>query len=376
LNFALFAPVTVGATSIYSFHGKRRTASGFGELNVPLIGDRDVGSLTATGAIRYDHSNDFGGATTYQGGLVWRPTASLTLRGAYSTAYRAPPLANIGADVTIYPNTPITDPKRNNDLVFVTASIGGNPNLGPERGRSITAGFVWSPDDSPFKPILSINFWSVEQRDRVTYLDPQTVVEFEQFFPNSVTRAAGTGSAVGPITAVSAGYINFGKLNVSGFDAQGSLAIPVGQGSLRPSFALVYTAHYRGVIAPGAPALNGAGQYQSLGFAPRLKGNVGLEYSDSKFSLGALARYTSFYKDASPTRRLGDFAYLDLNAGVNLSSVLDVHRLRALKVSLISNNVFNKLPPYSSSGGSRPGYDPTQYDILGRTLFLRLDTSF
>ena len=58
---------------------------------------------------------------------------------------------------------------------------------------------------------------------------------------------------------------------------------------------------------------------------------------------------------------LGDHWYLDAAIEVGLS--------RQLRVLLTGTNLADKLPPYSTHFR---GYDIYNYDLIGRTLFLRL----
>ncbi len=70
----------------------RRSTAVFGELRIPLIGpapgSRAGDTLAVTAAGRYDHFDDFGGKTTPQFGLEWRPLDSLLVRGSYNRAFK------------------------------------------------------------------------------------------------------------------------------------------------------------------------------------------------------------------------------------------------------------------------------------------------
>lgn len=111
----------------------RRIASnaGFAQAQVNLW-DR----LFLTGGVRQDSYNVFGDATTYRvtGGYVIKETGT-KLRGSYATGFKAPTL---------------------NDLFFQGF---GNPNLKPEKSRSLDAGI----DQSVFQDRLQLTagyFWN------------------------------------------------------------------------------------------------------------------------------------------------------------------------------------------------------------------------
>jgi len=90
--------------------------------------------LTVAG--RYDHTNDFGGKATWQSGLLWRATETLSLSGTYGVSYKAPQLKQIGGDVSSYSNfnLGLIDPFRGNQGFTSDFIFGANPNLQPETG--------------------------------------------------------------------------------------------------------------------------------------------------------------------------------------------------------------------------------------------------
>jgi len=52
--------------------------------------------LTLNVAGRYDHANDIGGKATWQSGLLWRATSTLSMTASYGISYKAPALQEIG----------------------------------------------------------------------------------------------------------------------------------------------------------------------------------------------------------------------------------------------------------------------------------------
>jgi len=84
--------------------GRETMDSGYAQLMLtPIKG------LTATGGVRYDHHDRFGGHTTASGSVVYSPNDGLTtLRGSYSEGFKAPSLfqlySNYGND-TLRPET-------------------------------------------------------------------------------------------------------------------------------------------------------------------------------------------------------------------------------------------------------------------------------
>ena len=78
-------------------------------------------NLTLNAGLRYDHYNNFGGTTNPRGALIWKPQNSTILRLSYGEAFRAP-----NAYELYYSDQ---------------YSIKGNPDLKPERVRTIELGW-------------------------------------------------------------------------------------------------------------------------------------------------------------------------------------------------------------------------------------------
>lgn len=79
-------------------------------------------ALTIDSGLRYDHDEQFGGATTYNVGASYEMTDGLVARASYATGFRAPTF---------------------NDLYYPDPFLSGNPNLRPEKSRSYEVGLNW-----------------------------------------------------------------------------------------------------------------------------------------------------------------------------------------------------------------------------------------
>jgi vitamin B12 transporter len=95
------------------FRAARRSAGTYGELML-TPSER----FTATLGARYDHNERFGDFGTGRVGLSWRPLSATRFRATAGTAFREP---------SFFEN-------------YATGFVTGNPNLRPERTRSVDAG--------------------------------------------------------------------------------------------------------------------------------------------------------------------------------------------------------------------------------------------
>jgi iron complex outermembrane receptor protein len=136
----------------------RITNSGFGELNIPIVGKDNelpfVHALTINMSGRIDSYSDFGNTSNYKLGFNYEPFAALTIRGTRGTSFDAPSLADTTAPDTRFTYTPQRTSANTNVPPGTSAadalrpsisSPGGNPLLGPELGSTWSIGGDFHP---------------------------------------------------------------------------------------------------------------------------------------------------------------------------------------------------------------------------------------
>ena len=365
--------VDFGRTADYS----RREASGFAEMRAPILSrpgtSREL--LVLTSAVRYDHSNDYGGHTSPQFGFELSPTRTLLLRGSYAKSYRAPSLnALFQQDVTCAQcQVLVTDPLRGNAVTAAAYHSGGNRNLVAETGSSKSLGFDWN---SQLVAGLraTVTYWDVVQKNRVTKLQMQTIVDDESLFPGFVTRGPSVNGEPGPIESIAYVFLNFGALEVAGLDGSVSYQADTAAGNFTPSLAMTYTTRYDAAVLPGAPEVSRLGRADLDGWAPRTKSTLALNWSRAAASAVVSVRYTSRYRDFDNRRDEGPYYYVDTSAAYDLGPLWKSNPIAVKKLEVRAGavNLFNRMPDYSSGYGY--GYDPTEADIRGRFWFINLDT--
>jgi iron complex outermembrane recepter protein len=242
---------------------------GFAEVRVPLLADISfVDLLEVNGAIRFSDYNTIGRTTAYSVGGRYKPFDSLTFRGTYSVAVRAPNLAELFGPITAATIGLTADPcaatnigagsafREQNCLEFVPAAFnpadfasafrpgttGGNPDLQEEEATTFTAGFVFQPRGFLNGLTLIADYYDIEITDAIGSLTgvqiasacvdlPTTDNQFcDQIFRNATT---------GVIDNFTAGNVNLGLLAVRGIDfaATYDFDVPFGDnlGSIRLS---------------------------------------------------------------------------------------------------------------------------------------------
>lgn len=349
----------------------REHYAAFAEARIPLLGDFAAASdeklATATGAIRYDHYNDFGGHFSTGFGLEIRPVRGLLLRGSFSQAFKPPTLTNLYRS-RVTSSLQFTDPALG--VTYVTQQLqGGNPDLEPQTGKSYTAGFVISqPNVSGLR--LAVTGWKTELENGITNPSVIFLRDNPGVLPGRIVRDPVTNR----VTLFDVSPVNFGFIKSSGIDASLGFRFRTGIGTFSPSVSATRTLKYQAQATPGGVIRDGLGFANASGFSPKWKATGGFTFTAERLpELSVSGRYIGPYSDyaALPngTRlTLGDVVFVDANAKFALPDLFGGTRRPSLSVGAI--NLLNKLPDYSNNASF--GYDSSQYDIRGRIVYVRL----
>lgn len=342
--------------------GNRHVRAAFAELRVPLIARQGASDMLALhGAGRFDDYSDFGSKPTWQAGIEFRPLDSVLLRATHGTAFKPPTLFNVALQRSSG-SLPVTDPRRNREAAIVQTISGGNPDLDPTTSESSTLGVAWSPRRLQGLN-LSLTAWTLRIENAINLPQVQFIIDNEERYPGRVVRAPAAAGEVGQLVSVDRTYLNFGSIREEGLDAAADWSVQSSIGLFSPAIAATYMTKFEGASAPGAPDLNRLSRARSDGiFAPRLKGTASIGWSPrEEIQLSLAGRYVGEYRDFTLPRTLGDHWYLD--------AAVEVGLLRNLRAVFTCTNLTDKLPPYATHFR---GYDIYNYDLIGRTIFLRL----
>ena len=369
--------------------GKRSHAAIGGELRVPVLD-----FVTVTGAGRYDTFGFAGrdvGKFTYNGGIEVRPTTSLLFRAAYGTAFRAPDLhyvftgpGNIESNVTDYymcrqddPDAGISDCE--DYEVGVVAQRSGNKNLKAETGKTLTAGFVFSPTR---RLNVSVDYYHVTLDNQVNDLSVSQLARDEAdcrpdgdgstvLDPTSATcvdalariKRFAIGPNVGEIESVSINPINIAREKTSGIDVSFRGTLPTSFGDFTLSLAHSHVFKHSFQQYPGDPIENKLA-YDSGYYMPRDKSNGSINWAKDGFQLTVSAT------------RLGKLPNYDEDAFIKASylfnSTLQYDFTDHMRGSLTVRNVFDTKPVKDPTWSSYPYYNTSWYDSIGRSVFLQL----
>ncbi len=351
----------------------------FAEARVPIMSPRANEAyerVAITGAIRSETSDRSDGSTkTQTSGIEVRPFESLLLRATYGTAFR-PLLAYDTVQIPRVSEIYVNDPTRDPDFYFpVNGYTSGGVPVGivPERSTTTTMGLLYRP--SP-EWSFSLTHWDTKFRDRIQYIDYLTIIQNESLFPGRVRRDPESGTIV---------FLDARQVNVARNDSAGvDIAVDGGWtssiGSFYASVGATYTYKYEQQLSKESDVTHSVSVHDPEGWAPRWKIVPRLEWeANETLTTTMIGRYVSRYRDsvelttgpdAGRYRSLGDFWLVDLNATISLSRIFSKNTfLRDSKISVGATNLFDKLPVYCCGYS---GYDASQYDILGRSVYAEL----
>ncbi|MCA1829462.1 MAG: TonB-dependent receptor [Myxococcales bacterium] len=384
----------------------------YAELSLPILANiRGAEALEASAALRYVNYSTFGGNTTYKFGARWTPILDFTVRGTYSTAFRAPSISELylGGNET---DPAATDPCQDLSVVSAATSAqctatgvkgsgsgdtglqelvrqSGNPGLKAETATSWSAGIVVQPQALRGLSV-TVDYFDIAIDNAIgTYGAPYILsgcyAGFDPQFCNLIVR-----NNSGAIQYINDFYTNTGKKSTAGIDFAIKYLLPTSAGRFAFGFEGNWLAYFDSQVT-GFPTVHGKGNFD-LGAMPAFKSNIGVEWSMGRAVAGAIGHYVSPFHECSnaadpttaqgglcefvdgttnsSTRLVSSFFQLDIHAGYSIASKLGTTTFFAG-----INNVLDKAPPYIYSA-PLANSDPLTYDFLGRYVYGRIQHRF
>ena len=330
------------------FDAMDQVRAAYGEIWLPISE-----TLEATGALRYeDYGEGVGDTLDPKVTLLYRATDAVSIRGSYSTSFRAPsPFQTLGVQ-TNFSNIVDHDGSR----TFAGRRTQGDPNLKPESSRAINAGFSWR---STGYWEFNADYWRYSFEDVLRKENAQAIVNADPFDPRIERTSAGT------ISIVNVAFINADRIETSGLDVSANAILDTRNGSVEAwveaTWLLEYDVTNAGVAVDALGKLNRA----NLG-APnqQIRTAAGASWSRNAMRLTGLLRHVGGYEDDAGGS-INSFTTLDANVtwllGERFGDRLDA------SVTLGAANLLGEDPPFVNIAGS---YDPRSADPRGRRLFV------
>jgi iron complex outermembrane receptor protein len=379
--------------------GQRSHGASAFELNLPLL---KVLTLDLSG--RYDHyALDEGSNNhkfTYKAGIEFRPADSLLFRGNYTTAFKAPDLSSIFLGPTDY-YTPVTDYYQcalahsnncgTNNQYYVSGTSLANPKLQPTVAQSWSLGSVWSPTTSVS---LSLDYLHLAIRDEVVLQSLDALMRTDaqcllgQLNPHSaecqaitnpvngqVQRADGTG----PITGITTYYANLtNEMTKSIIGSARYRFAPLHLGSFSVQLDYNDMLKHQYQLAPGQAPINRlADPLYSNEFKSIVSGSVTWTSPGGRWTSTLYGhRYGPSPNYIAQNDGAGAPGAGKVSPWITFNGSVSYHPTRNLDLSLVVNNITNKMPPADPTYVTYPYFNVENYNVYGREVVLQMDLDF
>jgi len=391
------------ANALGTFRSQSEIEASYLELRIPL-GNPDLtlsdnARLLLTLAGRYEHYSTFGSTFNPKVSLQVAATPGLSLRGGYSSAFKAPNANQLreldaGRFLQSLPNGTAM-PGQTLTLI----RYGGNPNLRDQSADVWTVGLDW---ESPAPGLRStLSYFSVDYKHIIW--DPSTVPSAGIFtnpaysdyilrrspandsaFNSLAQTLIGDSRLVGctppsygactePVTDIGAivdqRQANLASVQTSGIEwnAQRTTLLPVGK--LNTQIESTYIIDYRERVTPAADAVEIA---NTAGNPPKIHLRAALQWEYGNWSTGTAANFTNSYSTRGSLDAAGNPLPLATVAAWTTFDLQLAYTPPGLRIALDIINVLDKQPPHVEDLAYGLGYDPANANPFGRLISLQL----
>ncbi|HWU13387.1 MAG TPA: TonB-dependent receptor, partial [Caulobacter sp.] len=378
-----------------AFPKPREISAAYAELLVPVTAaGSTLGALDVSLAGRYEHYSDFGDTTNPKVGLSWKPTSTLTVRGAYGRSFRAPSFQDQiqTAGTVLYTPLVMTDPASPTGTSKVLALLGNSVDIGPERATTYTAGVDWRPTRAPGLKV-SASYYKVRYRDRIvdpnadlfnillnrsayaSLIDDNPPAAKVQALYGNVFFSNTSGIAAADIDLVlDARVQNLAVVVQDGVDLDASYATALAGGDLRMGITASYILRLEQAVSAKAGTVDILG---TVGNPARWRTRASLGWSRGAVDLNAFLNVVDGYRNqtVAPNEPIGRWTTTDLQLSYRLPGT---GLLRDLRATLSINNLFDRDPPFANlqTPQSAIGYDSDGASAFGRLVAVQLTKSW
>lgn len=369
--------------------GEQSSRFAYVEINLPLIapgqGVRGAHRLAFTGAARGEDSDSFGSVTTPKLGLIYSPSADVTLKASWGKSFKAPTLLQQYQlqPVYLYAASAAGGSGYPPDATVLWHGAGGNPDLAPERARTWSASLALHPEALPGLE-TELTWFDIDYTDRVMLpftaltqaLSNPALSEFVTYAPSAQQQSALLDTAAtftnlvgvpydaaNVVAIIHNVYTNATRQRIRGIDLSGSYRFDLGPGRLTLRGSSSWLDSSRQLTA-GQPSQDLAG---NLFYPAKVNARAGAVWSHGGLSLSAFANHTGGLVDTATGRKGGSFNTAD--AVLRYITEDGGQWLSGLTFELSAQNLFDREPPrYAVLPVTAAPYDSTNYSAIGRFM--------
>ena len=310
----------------------------FGEIYIPIVSKQNsrpglrLFDLTVSG--RYDDytiktAADFGSSSVFipdisqplpeidlqevsfdGSGVVvgarYSPIEGMTFRASFATGFLPPTTSELRPLIQENRFEALVDPQRGGVRTVTgpfVVSLRGNPELEPEQSESISLGAIFNPhfiDGLRF----SVDYVRIDKTDEIGAINPDLLLANEASFPGRVIRAeltdddAALGFTAGEILELNVSQLNLSETSVESIDYNVDYSRETELGNFSLYANLTHNITFETKISEEADSVDSIGFTDSV---PELRGNFGLDWSNSSWRAGWNSQFFGSRKVFSST---------------------------------------------------------------------------
>ncbi len=350
------------------FTGSREGWAVFAEVSLPLHD-----TLEVQGALRYETIDGLD-TTDPKIGLVYRPADWATLRGSYSTSFRAPSTFQLFGTQTTF-----TQVSFNGATNFISARANGNADLNPETSKAFNVGGTFNFGNFEFEiDYTDFSFEDVLTAENVQGIINAAVAGIDPADSAAVIAAATADPKIivtpgGTVGQVVADFINANAIDTSVVDFSASYDIETGFGSITPFIEGTYVVAYD-LTGVNGNSIDGKGNRNFTNFgspSPELRGNMGVRFNAGAHNVNTYLRYVDgLADDQAGNIQRDEQVTFDAQYSYTFEEFMG-DGSAALVVGVL--NAFDEDPPFAKTNGN---YEARAYDPRGRRVYVSLKTTF
>lgn len=398
-----------GATTSDPFDRSRTVKSLFTEVRMPLVSSkqnrRGIHELELTVAARYDRYSDAENPLVPKVQIRYLPVSDeFALRASYSESFTAPALFALFGPTKVGFTDVVKNLQRAGGGTIADAGSAylrqvANPQLDPEKAKTFSAGFIFSPRSLKGLSVEA-NYFNIHQRGAINTADSVKILQDVETlgaaskYADRVKVGGFNGTAISAPGTVSSTYDTFGAIwplfvtNYSdnfasarqdGVDVAIDYVTPInGLGKLDVGLNGMWLNRYTVEgddyvgTTNGRTALNG-------GTIPRWLANLNGSFERNHWLVGGTVAYIPGVRDtaAVPAAPVDSFTRVDVFGRYRFSGMSGAWKsLNQLTLQIGANNLFNKMPPRAPSAWTDANADSATYGALGRVLYVNASYKF
>lgn len=376
----------------------------FAEARLPVL---DLVNLS--GSYRYSRYSTGRATNTFGLGFNAQPIAFARFRGSYQRAVREPNLNELFTPQFQYfydPNFPadsdpcsgetpirsLADCQRTGvtaaqyghipDSPFgaAHATAGGNPQLRPESGHTLTLGLVLATGKNAS---MTVDYFDIRIEDTIGEIDAGTIFQQcidtgDPIFCRLISRDRERGTLWLEGANTLATLQNLGEKRISGVDAAANFRFPVaGSGVIRLDLVGSYLRKWSISLYPHGGTFACEGTFYSVCFRPLPKWRHRARVMwETPWDLDVAATWRYIHRVANASEGVALLPELKPMNYLDLAATWNVAKRFAVRAGI--NNVLDRDPPVTNAGPATNNGNVfvNSYDALGRHVFVSLTARF